>query len=61
MLFNNKLVTTDEVEIEGHAYPVQYFETQTVRRTLRYSAGRFATAQTWCWGPPIESFSTAAR
>jgi hypothetical protein len=38
MLFNNKLVKTDEVEIEGRAYPVQYFETQTVRGTLRYSS-----------------------
>ena len=38
MLFSYKLVKTDEVEIEGHAYPVQYFETQTVRGTLRYSS-----------------------
>jgi hypothetical protein len=38
MLFNNKLVKTDEVEIEGQGYPVQYFETRTVRGTLRYSS-----------------------
>ena len=34
----NRLVKTDELEIEGRAYPVRYFEMQTVRGTLRYSS-----------------------
>ena len=38
MLFNSKLVKTDEVEIEGRTYLVRYFETQTVRGALRYSS-----------------------
>ena len=37
-MFNNKLIKTDEVEIEGHTYLVRYFETQTVRGKLRYSS-----------------------
>ena len=35
---SNRLVKTDELQIGGQAYPVQYFETQTVRGTLRYSS-----------------------
>ena len=34
----NRLVKTDELEIEGRAYAVRYFEMQTVRGTLRYSS-----------------------
>ena len=37
-MFAEKLVKTDEVKIEGQAYPVRYFEMQTPRGTLRYSS-----------------------
>ena len=37
-MFGHKLVKTDEVEIEGQAYSVRYFETPTLRGTLRYSS-----------------------
>jgi hypothetical protein len=34
----NRLVKVDEFEIEGHVYSVRYFESRTVRGTLRYSS-----------------------
>jgi hypothetical protein len=37
-MFPNKLLKTDELEIEGRAYSVAYYETQTPRGTLRYSS-----------------------
>ena len=37
-MFFNKLVKTDELEIEGQAYSVRYFEMQTMRGTRRYSS-----------------------
>lgn len=37
MLFN-KLVKTDEFEVCGQAYSVQYFETKTTRGERRYSS-----------------------
>jgi hypothetical protein len=37
-MLSNKLVKTDELNIEGHAYSVQYFETETVHGTRRYSS-----------------------
>jgi hypothetical protein len=37
MLFH-KLIKTEEIEIEGQTYGVQYFETKTMRGTRRYSS-----------------------
>jgi len=34
----HRLVKTDELHVDGQAYPVSYFETETVRGTLRYSS-----------------------
>ena len=33
-----RLVKTDEIEVEGRAYRVQYFEARTDRGTQRYSS-----------------------
>ena len=32
----SKLVRTDELEIDGHSYVVRYYETETIRGTIRY-------------------------
>ena len=32
-----KLIQAAEIEIDGHAYPVRYFETETVRGARRYN------------------------
>jgi len=37
-IMSNRLIKTDEVHIDGQAYSVKYFETQTVRGTFRYSS-----------------------
>jgi hypothetical protein len=37
MLFH-RLVKTDELQVDGHAYSVRYFENETARGTLRYSS-----------------------
>ena len=37
-MLSNRLVKTAELEIEGQAYSVQYFETETTRGTLRYNS-----------------------
>jgi hypothetical protein len=37
-MFSNRLVKTAELEIGGDAYSVQYFESTTMRGTLRYSS-----------------------
>ena len=35
---SNRLIKTDELQIDGQAYSVKYFENQTLRGTLRYSS-----------------------
>jgi hypothetical protein len=35
---SRKLVKTDLIEIDGHAYTVDYFEATTARGTQRYSS-----------------------
>ena len=37
MIFN-RLVKTEELQVDGHAYSVRYFESETARGTLRYSS-----------------------
>jgi hypothetical protein len=37
-MLGRKLVKTDWIEIEGHAYAVDYFEATTERGTQRYSS-----------------------
>ena len=52
---SRKLVKTDEIEIDGQAYTVDYFEATTRR------GGRRDTAPSWSSDPAIASLSTAAR
>lgn len=35
---SRRLVKTDRIEVEGHAYTVEYFEATTKRGTQRYSS-----------------------
>jgi len=35
---SQRLIKTDELKVGGRAYAVRYFETETVRGTLRYSS-----------------------
>jgi hypothetical protein len=37
-MLSGKLVKTDVIEIQGHAYRVRYYATITVRGTQRYSS-----------------------
>ena len=35
---SRRLVKTDQIEVDGHAYTVEYFEATTDRGTQRYSS-----------------------
>jgi hypothetical protein len=37
-MLSHRLVKTDELEVGGQAYSVNYFENETTRGTLRYSS-----------------------
>ena len=37
-MISRKLVKSDQIEIDGHAYQVDYFEATTERGTQRYSS-----------------------
>jgi hypothetical protein len=37
-MMSDRLIKTDELHVQGQAYPVKYFENETLRGTLRYSS-----------------------